>query len=165
MSLYGALDKTKHLSEFNEALDTASGVITAAVRKARAMANLGGNVQAAPQTATDTATLTAAQIRGGILVGTPTAAAAYTLPLGSSLETSLLATYGDLLVNDFSFDLTVINVATSATFDITMTTNTGWTLVGRMLVDANEATQVGASEAVFRIRRTAANTYTMYRVG
>ena len=35
---------------------------------------------AAPATATDTATLTAAQVLNGIILATPTAAAAYTLP-------------------------------------------------------------------------------------
>ena len=37
----------------------------------------------APATATDSATLTSAQLTNGILIGTPTTTAAYTLPLAS----------------------------------------------------------------------------------
>lgn len=118
--------------------------------------------QPAPQTATDTATLTAAQITNGLLAGTPTAAAAYTLPLATALETALLALYPGL-ANDDSIDLAVINLATTATFAITMTTNTGWTLVGNMVVQENDNASRRAS-AQFRIRRTAANTYTLYRL-
>lgn len=42
MSLYGAFDKTKHLSELTEPLETqGSGVLTPAQRKALVLANLG----------------------------------------------------------------------------------------------------------------------------
>jgi len=42
MSLYGALDKTKHFAEFNEPLDSAEGVLSPDVRKTRALDNLMG---------------------------------------------------------------------------------------------------------------------------
>lgn len=41
MSLYGALDKTKHFDEFNDPLQTNEGWLTPAQRKAEALANLG----------------------------------------------------------------------------------------------------------------------------
>lgn len=41
MSLYGALDKTKHLSELAEPLNSGEGTLSPAVRKSRARANLG----------------------------------------------------------------------------------------------------------------------------
>lgn len=42
MSLYGALDKTKHFSEFNSPLDSAEGVLSPDERKRRAINNLMG---------------------------------------------------------------------------------------------------------------------------
>jgi hypothetical protein len=47
-------------------------------------------VQAAPQTATATATLTVAQVTGGLLVGNPsTSAATYTLPTAALLDATM----------------------------------------------------------------------------
>jgi hypothetical protein len=48
--------------------------------------------QAAPATATDTATLTTAQMVSGIIHATPTAAAAYTTPTGTELAAALPTT-------------------------------------------------------------------------
>jgi len=42
MALYGGLDQTKHLDEFNTPLPTAQGVLSAAARRALAIANLFG---------------------------------------------------------------------------------------------------------------------------
>lgn len=168
MSLFGSFAKEKHLEELATPLPTAQGVITPLVRRQRALANLGLTVgiggplripMATPATATNTATLTAAQLLNGTIVATPTAAAAYTLPLASALVTALPA---DFQIGE-AFEFTVINVATGATFDITMTTNTGWTLVGNMIVDANEVGGTG-SVGVFRVLRTAAATFTLYRM-
>lgn len=114
--------------------------------------------QGAVATATDTATLTTAQLTNGILVGTPTSAADYTLPLAEDLD--------DLLHNqmgaDEAFDITVINEATGDTLTITLLTNTGWTLVGNMVVQENESATHRAS-AVFTIRRTGSDAFTIYR--
>lgn len=118
--------------------------------------------QPAPAAAADTATLTAAQLLTGLIVGTPTAAANYTLPLGTALEAALKAIYPDI-ANDDSFDFSIVNVATNAAFDITVVTNTGWTLVGGLLVESNEATSKQVS-GLFRVRRTAASTFSLYRI-
>ncbi|TIW28678.1 MAG: hypothetical protein E5V63_04145 [Mesorhizobium sp.] len=119
--------------------------------------------QAAPAAKTTSTTLTAAELLGGLLTGNQGAAgaAAYTLPLATDLETALLAIRPDLANND-AFDFNVINISTVAAETITMTTNTGWTLVGDMILAANATGDESVGR--FRARRTAANTYTLYRV-
>ena len=113
----------------------------------------------APATATNTATLTTAQIMNGIIVGTPTAAAAYTLPLAANLAAALPSGFAI----DDGCEFSVINVATGDTFAITMTTNTGWTLVGGMVVQENE-NSAHNSAGRFLARKTAAATFTLYRL-
>lgn len=122
-------------------------------------------IQAAPAAKTTSATLTAAEVLTGLITGNQAAAgaAAYTLPLATDFETALLAAHPGLTNND-SFDFFVINLSTVAAEDITVTTNTGWTLVGSMLVIEQAAGNPGGSNGHFRARRTAANTYTLYRI-
>lgn len=121
--------------------------------------------QAAEAAKTTSTTLTAAEIMAGIITGNQGAAGAatYTLPLATALETALLAVHPGLQ-NDDSFDFHVINISTVAAEDITIATNTGWTLVGSMLVIEQAAGNPGGSNGMFRVRRTAANTYTLYRI-
>lgn len=121
--------------------------------------------QATPAAKTTSVTLTAAELLGGIITGNQGAAgaAAYTLPLATDLETALLAVHPGLQ-NDDSFDVNVINLSAVAAEDITMTTNTGWTLVGSMLVIEQAAANPAGSNGQFRARRTAANAYTLYRI-
>ena len=122
-----------------------SGIMDMAVTQFRA--------QGAPSTATDTATLTAAQLLAGILIATPTAAAAYTLPLATDLDAAL----PNAVVNT-SFDFSVINKSGGAN-TITMTTNTGWTITnqGVMTVAQNVSGR-------FRARKTAAGAWSLYRL-
>ena len=110
-------------------------------------------VQAAPATATDTATLTVAQLTNGIILATPTAAAAYTLPTVALLE----ATVSSAKTNS-SFDFVVVNLA-SSNYDITMTTATGWTVTGGGVMVVQEA-----SSATFRARKTGDGTWQLYRL-
>lgn len=111
--------------------------------------------QATPQTATSTATLTAAQITGGILVGDPsTSAASYTLPTVALTE----AVVTNAKVGSF-FDLNIINLGTSSGI-ITILVGTGWTLVG--MVTLPITTSAGSS-AVFRAVKTGTGAWTMYR--
>lgn len=100
-----------------------------------------------------TATTTAAALLGGIITSTTAAAVALTLPLGSALETALDAAYGTLAANQ-SFLFTVVATGANA---LTVTTNTGWTLVGNMVVAAT-------SSGTFQVVRTASGTFTLYRV-
>ncbi len=116
-----------------------------------------------PETATATATLTDAQMLTGILVATPTAAAAYTMRTGTQLDAALVALGYVLRVND-AFDLTIINSGGTGD-DITLTASTGITIVGDPVVGpvADVATEQ-AGQGTFRLRRTAANTWVAYRI-
>jgi hypothetical protein len=115
------------------------------------------SVAAAPTTAVDSATLTAAQLTNGIILGSPTTTAAYTLPLASDLDA--------LLTNSkvgTTFDFRVINVTGSGV--ITMTTNTGWTIgssgsQGLMTVAATAGTV-----RAFRARDTGDGTWALYAI-
>ena len=108
-------------------------------------------VAAAPATAVDSATLTAAQLVNGIILGSPSTTAAYTLPLVSDLDALMTnAKVGT------TFDFRIINVTGSGV--ITVTTNTGWTLVGLMTIIA-----AGAVRA-FRARKTGDGTWALYAI-
>jgi hypothetical protein len=116
-------------------------------------------VQAAPQTATTTATLTAAQITGGILVGTAgTGAVTYTMPTATAID----AVFTNAKVNS-TFDLTVINLGTSSGV-ITMAVNTGITAVGNLLVAITGSAAGVGGAAQFLFRKTDTAAYTVYRV-
>ena len=116
--------------------------------------------QAAPQTATVTATLTVAQVTGGLLVATPGGAtASYTLPTGTLLDAQMT----NMKVNS-TFELTIVNV-TSATGVITIVAGTGITLVGTATIGLSAAASTSpAGVAQFLFRKTADAAYTVYRV-
>jgi hypothetical protein len=165
------LGREAHFAELNDPLDSQEGVLSPSVRKARAAANLGiilasatGGADvfrgtSAVATATDTATLTTAQVLNGIIHGTPTAAAAYTLPTAAALDTAL----PDFAVGD-AFEFSIVNLATTATFDITVTTNTGLTLTGPMVVGAGANDGAEWKSGRFRARKTGTGAWTVYRV-
>jgi len=110
-----------------------------------------------PTTATDSATLTAAQLLNGIIIGTPTTTAAYTLPLATDLDAVLTnAKPGS------NFDFRVINTTTAGV--ITMTTNTGWSIgssgsQGLMTIAATAGTVRS-----FRARKTADGSWALYAI-
>ena len=109
---------------------------------------------AAPQTATATATLTAAQVVGGMLLANPsTSAATYTLPTAAQIDAAVPnATVGS------TFDLAIINIGTSSG-TVTLSMGTGVTDGG------NAAVAVAiTSSAVFRFRKTAEGAYTVYKI-
>ena len=115
------------------------------------------SVAAAPATAADSATLTAAQLTNGIIIGTPTTTAAYTLPLASDLDAAL----SNSKVGS-TFDFRVINTTTAGV--ITMTTNTGWTIgsggsQGLMTIAATAGTVRS-----FRARRLGDNSWALYAI-
>jgi phage tail protein X len=109
---------------------------------------------AAPQTATATATLTAAQIVNQMLVANPgTSAATYTLPLGTAIDTAVPnATVGS------TFDLAIVNIGTSSGA-VTLAVNTGVSDGGNALT----AVAVTTSQ-LFRFRKTGDGTYVVYRL-
>jgi hypothetical protein len=108
--------------------------------------------QGAPVDITDGGSMafTAASLLGGIVTATPTQARNVQLPLGSALDAA-----GTMAIGD-SFDWTLI---TLAAFALTITVNTGMTIVGA----ADTAGTSGAA-ARFRTRKTAANTFVTYRL-
>jgi hypothetical protein len=116
--------------------------------------------QAAPAAKTVSATLTAAEVLTGIITVNQGAAgsSALTLPLAADMDTAL----PDAAAGD-AFDFSVINISTVAAEDATMTTNTGWTLVGEMTVESNDADRAQSSGR-FRARKTGAGAWTLYRL-
>lgn len=108
----------------------------------------------APQTATSTATLTAAQVTGEWLVANPsTSAATYTLPTASALDAVLVnAKVGS------TFDLFIVNTGTSSG-TVTLSMGTGITDGG------NAAVAVAVtSSAMFRFRKTGDAAYSVYKI-
>lgn len=112
--------------------------------------------QAAAGTLNATGTLTAALMLGGIVTSTTAAAVTATLDVGANLEAALIAAYPGLQVSDY-FEFSVIN--TGGTNAFTIATATGWTDggLGFFAVAANTAARFG-------VRRTAASTYTIFKV-
>ena len=115
------------------------------------------NAVPVPATATDSATLTVAQLTNGIIIGTPTTTAAYTLPTVASLEAVL-----DNAKVGTAFDFRVINTTTAGV--ITMTTNTGWTVgtsgsQGLMTVAATAGTV-----RAFRARKSGDGAWALYAI-
>jgi hypothetical protein len=120
------------------------------------LAEINLSVLPAPVTATVTATLTAAQLTNGIILGSPgSSAASYTLPTVAALEAAL----SNSKVGS-SFPVSVVNVDGSGSGVITLVTNTGWTLVGLMTVAATAGTA-----QLFRARKSGDGTWVLYRYG
>jgi hypothetical protein len=113
----------------------------------------GANVVWAPAPASITAaaTLTNANIQGQIIVATGSGPYTVTMPLGTTLET-LIPWSG----TNLGYDFTIIN---NSGDDLTVAVNTGVTAVGLLVVPT-----FGNTSAGFRIRRTAANTFVLYRL-
>ena len=115
------------------------------------------SVAAAPATATDSATMTVAQLTNGIIIGTPTTTAAYTLPLASDLDAALNAAKVGT-----TFDFRIINTTTAGV--ITVTTNTGWSIgtsgsQGLMTIAATAGTV-----RAFRARKSGDNAWALYAI-
>jgi hypothetical protein len=109
--------------------------------------------QGAPADIADGASMiaTAANVLTGIVTATPTTTRSIQLPTGANLDLATEWAIGD------SFDFSLI---TLAAFALTITVNTGVTIVG----SAATAATSGAS-ARFRLRKTAADTFVAYRIG
>jgi hypothetical protein len=116
-------------------------------------------VQAAPQTATATATLTAAQITGGLLVATAgTGAVSYTMPTAAAID----AVFVNAKVNS-TFELKVVNLGTSSGI-VTMVVGTGITAVGNLLIAITGSAAGVSGAAQFLFRKTDTAAYTVYRI-
>ncbi len=124
--------------------------------------SFGLKPQGAPAAKTVSATLTAAEVVAGIITVNQAggATSAQQLPLATDLDTAIPSSAaGD------SFDFSVINTSTVDAEDASITTNTGWTLVGNMDVPAYSAAGSLNSSGLFRARKTGAGAWTLYRIG
>mgnify|MGYP006164429829 CR=1 FL=1 len=112
-------------------------------------------------TADSTAAITAANIATGIVQCTPTADREKDTDTAANLISGLKLTRD----ND-SFDFSIINLATDGTSFITVDEGTGVTLVGNMVVSAQDAAEDAFTSGVgmFRIRRTSSTAVTLYRI-
>jgi hypothetical protein len=110
-----------------------------------------------PTTAADTATLTEAQLLGGLITGTPTAAANYTLPTPALLIAALQAFSEPYIGMTFYF--TIKNTSAGAN-TITAVGPTGATVTGTATIAQNSAKR-------FRVVITGvdAPAYTVYSEG
>lgn len=116
--------------------------------------------QGAPNAQTVSATLTAAAILTGIITVAQGAGApsALQLPLATAMDTALPTSgAGD------AFDFSVINTSVVDAEDASLTTNTGWTLVGSMDLPAHSGITLPSSGR-FRARKTGAGAWTLYRL-
>ena len=93
---------------------------------------------------------TAASLLGGIVTATPTASRNVQLPTGAAID----------LVSEFAINDSIdFSVVTLAAFALTVTVNTGVTIVGAAATAATTG-----STARFRLRKTAADTFVVYRI-
>lgn len=108
--------------------------------------------QGDPIATTATATLTVAQVTGGLIVANPsTSAASYTLPTAAAMDALI-----DTIKPNQTFELKLVNLGTSSGA-VTMVAGTGWTLVGVAVVAVT-------SSAQFLARKTAVGAWTLYRI-
>ena len=102
------------------------------------------------------ATFAVSDLVGGIITSNPAAGIALTLPLATAMDTSLPSAE----VN-WSIDFAVINTSSTGANIDTMTTNTGWTLVGNMVITP---LATGGTSARFRATRRGTGAWTLYRL-
>lgn len=118
--------------------------------------------QGTPNAQTVAATLTIANLLTKIITGTHAAGAtqAYILPTGT------LCDAGATFAVDSAFDWVLINLSAAAIDTITVTAGADHTIVGNPIVQSANAASGGiwGSSAIFRTRKTAANTFVTYRV-
>jgi hypothetical protein len=119
--------------------------------------------QPTPTAKTVAVTLTIAELLTKIIAAVPTATgatAAYTLPTGALIDAGVT-----MAVND-SFDWCLINSALAAADTITVTADTGHTIVGNPVVQSLHAS-TGATmgySSLWKTRKTAADTFVTYRI-
>lgn len=118
--------------------------------------------QGTPTAKTTAATLTVAELLTKLLTGTHSAGAtvAYTLPTGTLTDGGVTFAIGD------SFDWVLINLSAAALDTITVTAGTDHTIVGNPIVQSAHSSTGGiyGNSAMFRTRKSAANTYVTYRI-
>lgn len=118
--------------------------------------------QGAPTAMTTAASITSAGLLSGLITGTHAAGAtvAYTLPTGALLDAALEIGIGEAV------DWSILNLSAAATDSITLTADTGHTIVGNPIVQSAHSTTGGiyGNSARWRTRKTAADTFVTYRI-
>ena len=114
------------------------------------------SVASAPATATDTATLTADQLLNGIIIGTPTATATYTLPLATAIDSTLS---NSKVGTTFEF-----RVITAAAYGITIATNTGWTIGSSGTQGLMTIAATAGTVRSFRARKSGDGAWALYAI-
>jgi hypothetical protein len=118
--------------------------------------------QGAQTAKTVSATLTPAELDAGIVTILQGAAAASAQQLPTAVA---MDAYFPTYVNNEGFDVAFINISVVAAESGSVTTNTGWTLVGNMDFPAYSAAGSLNSSGILRLRKTGAGTWTAYRIG
>lgn len=168
MSIINSFDKNQNLAELTTPLFAGGNPVpvTPAQRQLAARTNLGLSSasldlavqpvvgQPTPAAVNASATMTTANLLAGVITSTTAAAVAATLPLVATWDPAALAAYPGLANGD-GFDIYVVNTGASNAF--TMTTNTGWTLVGNMAVALS-------TSGHFRAVRTSPAAWVLYRI-
>lgn len=147
----GAASKAVVLSAGDDWRQPATGVMAIGVLTKQ---------QGAPAAKTVTAAITAAELVAGLITTTGASApSSHQLPTGTLIDAEIpgVAT-GD------SFDFHVINTGTGAADDATITVNTDVTIVGNATVGSLTDGTIISGSGHFRARRTAANTWVVYRL-
>lgn len=110
-------------------------------------------LQVTPTALTATGTLTIANLLTNIITVTSATAVSLTLPTGTLTDAGILAGAG---ATNNSFNWSIINLGSSAGI-VTLVAGTAHTIVGLVTIPIS-------SQAMFRTRKTAANTYVTYRI-
>ena len=122
--------------------------------------------QAAPTAMTTSATVASGAIIGGLITANQGAAGAatYTLPTGAVFDAAVKAVLGTPMAVNDAMDFTIVNISTNSAEDVTVAGATGMTAVGNMTVASNAAV-TDQAWGTFRVRKTAAETFSFYRIG
>jgi len=121
--------------------------------------------QGAAAAKTTSATLTAAEVMSQLITINQGAGgtSAQQLPTVSDLEVALPTSLGTF----DSFDVAVMNISTVDAEDATVTTNTGWTLVGEFNFPADSDAGAGQSlntRGIIRLQKTGAGAWSAFRI-
>ena len=122
---------------------------------------LRGNQGAQATTDNGTTAISAANVLTGIIQCTPDADRSKATDSASNFITTL-----ELTDDNDSFDFSLINLATDGTSHITITAGASVSLVGCMVVSAQDLAEDAFTSGVgmFRIRRTGSSACTMFRI-
>ena len=115
---------------------------------------------------TTSATVASSAIISGLITANQGAAGAatYTLPTGAVFDAAVKAVLGTPMAVNDAMDFTIVNISTNSAEDVTVAGATGMTAVGNMTVASNAAV-TDQAWGTFRVRKTAAETFSFYRIG